>query len=449
MNMEQGMLSRFNSTFLVFNNLTKLMLKLLTILIFTFPFCLMAQSPNYDESQVPAYDLPDLLKFENGKMVQNQEDWQKKRRKEILRLFEEEMFGQLPTKKVDLSFETLSEDQNALGGKAIRKEVRGTIQTKNGKVSFDILIYLPKAAKVPAPTFLALNFYGNHSIHPDPDISLSKKWMMPNEKFGIIDNRATEASRGVRISRWPVEEILKRGYGLATIYYGDFDPDFHDEFQNGLHPLFYKKGQSQPKKEEWGAIGAWAYGLSRAMDYLQTDSQIDGSKIILMGHSRLGKAALYAGALDQRFSIVISNNSGCGGAALSKRKFGETLKVINDRFPHWFCENFKKYNDKEEQLPFDQHMLIALMAPRPVYVASASEDQWADPRGEFLAALHASPVYRLFGKTGLSITEMPTPDQHTTGGYIGYHLRKGKHDVTLYDWERYMDFADRHWGKPK
>ena len=241
--------------------------------------------------------------------------------------------------------------------------------------------------------------------------------------------------------------FARSGWGYATVGYGDIQPDRANTWNQGVIGLTLAPGQQQPGPGEWGTIGAWAWGLSRITDYLANSGDIDLKRLALHGHSRLGKAALWAGAQDQRFGIVISNNSGEGGAALARRWFGETTKRINTSFPHWFNGAFKQYNDNEAKMPVDQHELLALIAPRPLYVASATEDQWADPKGEFLSAYHAGEVYALFGKKGVGVGEQPGPEK-PVGNHVAYHLRTGKHDITDYDWDRYLDFADRHFGRP-
>lgn len=410
------------------------------MVIFSTEIIAQKNEPNYDESKIPAYTLPELLTAKDGKTISSSKQWDKTRRNEILMDFQRFVYGKIPEGAVETRTQIIKET-DALNGKATLKEVRMTFSRNNHQISMDILLFLPKSKKK-APLFVGLNFYGNHTILDDPNISLASSWIRNNEAFGIIDNKATEASRGVRHSRWPVEKIIDRGYGLATIYYGDIDPDVND-FSDGIHTLFYGSGQMHPAKDQWGSISGWAWGLSRAMDYFETDKAIDNKRIALMGHSRIGKTALWAGAMDERFAIVISNDSGCGGAALSRRKIGETVGKINSSFPHWFCDNFNDYSNNENALPIDQHMLIALMAPRPVYVASAEGDRWADPRGEFLSAYHAGEVYRLFGLDGLPSDKMPEVNQPIMHS-VGYHIRTGKHDVTDFDWESYMDFADMH-----
>ncbi|MCS2436245.1 acetylxylan esterase [Bacteroides ovatus] len=392
---------------------------------------------NYDESKVPVYTLPDVLTLTNGRKVTTKKEWVEKRRPELLRLFETQIYGKAPVRSKDLHFRLLNEDREALGGLATRKEV-AVYLTKDEKHYLTVLMYLPNRRKGTVPMFFGINFKGNHAIHPDEGITF------PSEERMIAYGRKRMFPRGSAASRWPVEMLMEHGYGLATFYRGDIDPDFDDGFQNGVHPLYYKKGQTRPAEDEWGTLAAWAWGMSCAMDYFETDKDIDAKRIAIFGHSRLGKTTLWAGAIDPRFALVISNDSGCGGAALSRRKFGETVRAVNCQFTHWFCRNFWQYNDKEDTLPVDQHELIALMAPRPVYIASAEEDRWADPKGEFLSGVYASPVYELFGLPGLPVKEMPAVNQPVLSGTIGYHIRSGKHDINLYDWTQFVKFADKH-----
>ncbi len=396
---------------------------------------------NYSEEDVPAFQLPQLLQLENGKTVSSEEDWIRTRRPEILKMYKEHVYGHNPEVQIEITAQLIEEGISKAFTNTRRKQVRLKFENQGRKSEALLLIFLPLQSKS-VPIFVGYNFYGNHTTCDDNEIILTSAWIPNKPEFGIRENKATEESRGVRSHRWSVQKIIDSGFGLATMYYGDIDPD-RNHFDDGIHPLFYKKGQEKPGDNEWASIGAWAWGLSTALDYLETDEALDHDRVIVMGHSRLGKTSLWAGALDERFAIVISNNSGCGGSALFRRKYGETIRAINSNFPHWFNSNFKKFNDREDLLPIDQHMLIALQAPRPVYITSASEDLWADPRGEYLSCYHASDVYHLFGRKGIENSVFPevnTPIQND----IGYHRRKGKHDVTDYDWQQFIAFAKIH-----
>lgn len=383
----------------------------------------------YDESKVPAYTLPDVL----GK-ARDAKAWNS-RRQEILEMYRNDVFGRAPAKPANLKFEATAEAP-ALGGKAIRKIVTMSFGTSGPRPK--MLMCLPANATKPVRLFLGLTFGPIHLVTTDPGVPLGEEWARDPRTKQYAKKPMEESTRGRSASRWQIEKILAAGYGLAVIDYNDIEPDFDGGMTHGVRAM-YPAGQYT-----WAAISAWAWGLSRAMDYLETDPKVDARHVAVFGHSRLGKTALWAAAEDPRFALVISNESGEGGAAISRRDYGERTKDLNSRFPHWFCANFRKYDGKEDQMPFDSHFLIALSAPRPMYVASAEGDQWSDPRGEFLGAYHAGRVYELLGKKGLGTDRMPAihePIQHD----IAYHIRGGKHDVTAYDWDQYIKFAGQEW----
>ena len=391
---------------------------------------------NYDEALVPEYVLPDPLVAEDGTKIETPEQWREKRRPEILELFKKNMFGQFP--EADLSKvkseETVSVS-DALGGKATRKEIKIYFDAPNEFPQATVLLYIPNNRQGSVPVFVMPNFQGIHTTTDDPGVSAYK---VENSTHNL--DKTPEEVRGKAKSRWAFDMIVSRGYAVATVFYEEIEPDVMCNFTRGVHPLFTNFDLNA---DDYPAtIGAWAWGLSRVLDALGSVDGVDVEKAIVAGHSRLGKTALWCGANDERFAAVISNDSGCGGAALSRRQFGERVDRINASFPHWFTKKFHEYGNKVDQLPIDEHELIALIAPRPVYVASASEDLWADPKGEFLSALNADPVYKLLRTDGFGgVTEQPDVDT-SVGATIRYHKRTGAHDVTDFDWEQYLNFAD-------
>lgn len=366
-----------------------------------------------------ALELPDVL---GNPPASTSAEWIATQRPATLELFRKHVYGRPSVERPEkLSFETVEEAAGALGGTATLRIVNVRFSGEGGEGIMKLILFIPEKAKKPAPGFLLICNRPEENIDP---------------------------TRKTRSPFWPAEEIVARGYVAATFLNSNLDPDHDDGFKDGVHGIFDPKGAERPG-DAWGTIAAWGWGASRAMDYFETAADIDEKRIAVIGHSRGGKTALWAGASDERFGMAISNDSGCTGAALARRKHGERVKKINDTFPHWFCKNYRAFNEREDDLPIDQHQLIALMAPRPVYVASATGDDWADPLGEFLAARNAGPVYALFGLKGLGADEMPPADHPLATGHIGYHLRTGKHDLSLYDWQRYMDFADLHFKPGK
>jgi hypothetical protein len=405
----------------------------LTLLSSEIAFSQTSFVANYDESKVGSYTLPNPLQKPDGSLVKTQLEW-KKQRTYLLKLLADNEYGILPTAKIPISYKILEINKDALNGKGIRKRIELNFANK---YTAEMVLYIPKNVAKPA-VFVGLNFCGNHCVTAETDVPIPTKWMIDFKDGTVVNNRATEKGRADQASRWQLDYLISQGFAVATAYYGDFEPDHPEGWKEGIRGTL--ANELSIKSEQWSAIGAWAWGLSRMMDYLQTEALVNAKKVIITGHSRLGKGALWAAANDERFAAVISNNSGEGGTALARRNYGETVGRITSSFPHWFIPKFSTYASNPNQLPTDQHTLLSLMAPRPLYVASAEEDRWADPKGEFLGAFHAQPVYALFKKEGLGVTELPAVNQ-PVGKTIRYHVRTGGHDITAYDWEQYVKFA--------
>jgi hypothetical protein len=406
------------------------------LLIFLMIGCTVAQARQkkeldfdivYDESKVSAYQLPELLISADGDTIDTPDEWTTKRRPEILSLFANLIYGRIPHSSnpmlTDVKIENV--DVNFMNGKATRKNVRLLLRNINGRAEMNILIFTPNGADSPVPAFMLLNFDDNASA-----------------KLDINPNDPTKLKSGL-----PLAEMLDRGYAFISVYQQDLIAHNEVDFDRGIQPLFFQHGQSFPKAHEWGVLATIGWGAMRALDYLETDKKIDQTRVALMGHSKLGKATLWVAAQDERFALAISAQSGCAGAALWRRRSGETLEKMVTRFPYWLCRNAWKFVNQEDDLPVDQHMLLALMAPRPVYVASGEKDGWADPRGEYLSAYHASEAYRLLGKTGLVSEKQPPLGEAVIKSDVGYHVRKGGHSIEKYDWEQFLNFADYHLKK--
>lgn len=394
---------------------------------------------NYDEAKVGTYTLPDPLVCNDGSRVTSAETWFEKRRPEILESYRAEIFGRSPAAGTNVTFNVWEVSTNALGGTAVRKQIEINFSgTADGPFAH-LLLYTP-AGKSSVPTFLCLQFNGNYAVIDDPGIAIFPEWNYRTAMPGMPKNPV----RGKSAHNWKIAETLARGYGIAIIDYREIEPDLANGvgFKYGVHKNFPPPSAT----DGWGAIGAWAWGASRALDYLTTDKDVDAHRVILMGHSRLGKTALWGGAQDTRFAAVIASCSGEMGAALSRRDFGETVDDVVKHFPYWMCGNFKKYAGHWTNLPVDSHCLISLIAPRPLFLSTGSEDLWGDPHGEFLAARAATPVYELLGKTGIRETDFP-PLDHAIQHDIGFNCHTGKHDVLPSDWDNFLDFADAHFGK--
>ncbi|MBI9015231.1 MAG: hypothetical protein JEZ08_23560 [Clostridiales bacterium] len=389
---------------------------------------------NWGEKNTESRDyesLPEIMTFNDGTSVNDVEDYEK-RKDEIIELFKTHVYGELPDDQYQVSFRILEESDMALDGKAIRQQVEMSIETEFGSSMALILLYLPKDGEV-ISTFVGLNFKGNHAVYNDPDILPS----FATDKE--IENIHEE--RGVQERRWPLKEIIARGYGVATVFCDDFAPDNKDTYNSRWINIFNDPDESE---EEVKAVTMWSFGLMRAIDYLETLPNINMDGIISIGHSRLGKASLWAGANDERIDLVISNDSGNSGAAISRSNRGERVASIQVFFPYWFTENYMQYSNNENELPVDQHMLLASIAPRKLYVASADQDYWADPEGEYLSTVIASEGFEIYGYESFSPVAMPSAGERVFTESVAYHIRPGLHDIIIYDWSNFMDYADEY-----
>ena len=404
--------------------------------------------PVPDPANLPAISaFPDPLITMLGAPVKTREDWAKDRAPELRRLFQHYMYGEMPAKPATFNAKVIREDKAALDGKATLREI--AIHCLWPKVNAHLLLLVPNKLPAPAPVFLGINFNGNHTLLADPKIALPVSWM-PSGRFGVgEDHKASEAGRGKEADAWAIEQTIDRGYAFACFYHGDIVPDNADLARERLlEPLFPRTTAT---------IAAWAWGFSRMIDYLVTDADIDAKRIAVVGHSRNGKTTLLAAAMDERIALAIPTQAGCGGSAPNRlppalqnppdgKLIHETVKRINTSFPHWFCGTFKAFNEATDKLPFDQHCLIALCAPRPVLLSNATEDQWANPAGQFEMLRAADPVYKLLAGEGLGADKMPEVGT-LLASRLGYYIRPGKHSMTGDDWKVWLDYADK-WLKP-
>lgn len=402
-----------------------------SLLLFSLCLSISAREPKemdgdviYDESKIPYYNLPNPLVTDEGKLVTTVEEWNQTRRPQILSSFSNLIYGRIPYPQypINTEYEIVNEDNEFMDGKATRRDVLIRFSNQLGSVEMLILVFVPNEGNQPFPMLM------KHSFN--------------NTKSDDFDEHPSRPNR--LKNNWPLGEMIDRGYGFVAVYQQDLVSHNEVEFLKGIHKLFYPEGQSFPHANEWGVLSAVAWGGMRSLDYLETVDEIDHTKVAIMGHSKMGKAALWTAAQDERFALAISAQSGCAGAALWRRRSGETLEKMVTRFPYWLSRNAWKFVGQEEDLPVDQHMLLSLIAPRPVYVHSAVEDTWADPRGEYLSAYHASEVYELFGKSGLTSIEQPEINEPIIQSQVGYHVRDGGHSVEQYDWLRFLDFMDYH-----
>jgi len=389
--------------------------------------------------------LPDPLVMMDGRRVTSRAQWEKERRPELKALYQHYMYGAIPPAPGRMEMKVVGEHRDFLGGQATLKLLTLETGPGAGAPRIDLLLLVPNARRGPAPVFLAMNFCGNHALTADARVPLARGWLYDSCK-GCTNHTATEAARGGQAQDWPLADIIARGYALAAFYSGDIDSD-RKEVSDGIYAWRAGGDPSRNNPTNRGSIAAWAWGFHRCVDYLVTDRDVDPRRIAAVGHSRNGKTALLATAFDERIALAIPHQAGCGGTAPSRGKVGESVLRINTAFPHWFNGEFKTFNEAPDRLPFDQHGLAALCAPRPLLFSNAQEDQWANPTGQFEVLQAADPVYRLLGVEGLQAGAMP-PLRQLVDSRLGFYIREGKHSMTAEDWSIFLKFADRQWKPP-
>jgi hypothetical protein len=368
---------------------------------------------NYDETKVPTFTLPDPLLTSDGTAITTSQQWHDIRRPELMELFREQVYGRRPDTAYTIRFEETSKNEDALEGTAVCRQMKAVLTIDKRLYSFPFTVVIPKKTAGKVPAVVLIN---------NRDFMSLEEAVGPHDPF------------------WPVRTLIDRGYATATFFTTNVDPDRADGYAAGVRS-FFASGEA-PADNAWRSLSAWGWAASRVLDYLETVDQVDASRVALVGHSRGGKTALWAASEDTRFAIAYSNNSGCGGAALSRRAYGETVARITSSFPHWFTPNFAKFAGRENELPVDQHQLMSLIAPRALYVTSADEDLWADPKGEYASLVAASPVFQLLGVKSITTPEMPVLNEAVIVGKTGYHIRAGEHDLKQFDWDKFLDFAD-------
>lgn len=409
------------------------------------PFALAQTNEKFpDVSKLPALaTLPDPLVGMDGVLVTDKQVWLNQRKPELKQLFQHYMYGYYPTKSVEVTSKVLSHNPDAFNGKGVLKEYEISFGPK-GTPTIKMLLAYPSGNKEKVPVFVGMNFAGNHVLVDDVAIKIPEVWMYDRYP-GVVNNKASEKGRGAQKDTYNIEETVLDGFAVATFYAGDIDPDVKEK-RMGIQPHLEKAGIAPTGKHAWGTVAAWSWGIMRAIDVLVGLPECDPKRIIVVGHSRLGKTALLTAAFDDRIAMAIPNQAGCGGTAPSRGKVGESVQRINTSFPHWFNDAYKEFNTQPEKLPFDQNALVALCAPRPVLFTNAVEDTWANPQGQFEVLKAAQGAYKLMGATGLNSNTMPELGK-LSDGTLGYFIRAGKHSMSPIDWQAYRTFAKKHLPK--